>query len=128
MTTGKVVDASAVAAVIFDEVARDVTLARLQSAQLYAPALLVFEVASVALKKIREWPSERDLLLAAYGRLQCLAISYADVDLASAIRVAERNALTLYDASYLWLAQELDVELVTLDRRLARAAARRGPP
>jgi len=31
--------------------------------------------------------------------------------------------LTGYDASYLWLAQRLNAELVTLDRDLARAAA-----
>ena len=128
MTTAKVVDASAIAAIIFDEVARDAILARLWGAQLFAPALLVFEVASVALKKIREHPPERELLLAAYDKLQWLAISYADIDLGPAIRVAERNALTLYDASYLWLAQELGLELVTLDKRLAKAAARQGPP
>jgi predicted nucleic acid-binding protein len=34
--------------------------------------------------------------------------------------------LTGYDASYLWLAQRLDAELVTLDRPLGRAAAALG--
>jgi predicted nucleic acid-binding protein len=29
--------------------------------------------------------------------------------------------LSLYDASYLWLARALDAELVTLDERLVRA-------
>ena len=33
-----------------------------------------------------------------------------------------RTGLTTYDASYLWLARDLGVELVTLDRQLAEAA------
>jgi predicted nucleic acid-binding protein len=32
------------------------------------------------------------------------------------------TGLSAYDASYLWLARDLDVELVTLDRQLAKAA------
>ena len=35
--------------------------------------------------------------------------------------LAEQTKLTLYDASYLWLASALDAELVTLDDKLARA-------
>ena len=31
------------------------------------------------------------------------------------------TGLTTYDASYLWLANDLGIELVTLDRRLATA-------
>jgi predicted nucleic acid-binding protein len=40
--------------------------------------------------------------------------------------LAEHFGLTTYDASYLWLARELDAELVTLDRQLAHAAAMLG--
>ena len=46
------------------------------------------------------------------------------------LALAERLQLTGYDASYLWLAQRLRSELVTLDRPLGRAAAALGlgPP
>jgi predicted nucleic acid-binding protein len=37
--------------------------------------------------------------------------------------LADRAALTSYDASYLWLARVLRADLVTLDRKLADAAA-----
>jgi predicted nucleic acid-binding protein len=33
--------------------------------------------------------------------------------------LAEREGLTAYDASYLWLARELGVDLVSLDGALA---------
>ncbi len=43
------------------------------------------------------------------------------VDLKAAVVLAEQTKLSLYDASYLWLARALDAELVTLDEKLARA-------
>ncbi len=50
-------------------------------------------------------------------------IESAEIDHAAALVLAEQTRLTGYDASYLWLAQRLNAELVTLDRQLARAAA-----
>jgi predicted nucleic acid-binding protein len=56
-----------------------------------------------------------------HGRL---TIDAAEVDHPSVLVLAERFQLTGYDASYLWLAQQLNAELVTLDQQLARAASR----
>ncbi len=47
------------------------------------------------------------------------------VDHAEALNLADAAGLTVYDASYLWLAQKFGVPLVTLDKVLERAAARR---
>jgi predicted nucleic acid-binding protein len=43
-----------------------------------------------------------------------------------ALRLAEQHGLTVYDAAYLDLAIDVDAELATLDRDLARAAAAEG--
>ena len=53
-----------------------------------------------------------------------MAIVETRVDLPEAVTLAERMGLTVYDASYLWLAQELQAELITLDKQLADAAGR----
>ena len=45
------------------------------------------------------------------------------MDHQGAIDLAIGTGLTAYDASYLWLSRQLGAELVTLDRRLAKAAA-----
>jgi predicted nucleic acid-binding protein len=43
-----------------------------------------------------------------------------------ALRLAEQHGLTVYDAAYLDLAIDVDAELATLDRDLARAAVAEG--
>jgi len=119
--TDKVVDASAIVALLFNELASEEIASRLRGATLSAPTLMGYEVANACLKKIRAGPAERQALLEALSLLDRLSISLATVDLDGAIALAERTKLTLYDASYLWLAHALGVELVTLDDKLARA-------
>ena len=60
-------------------------------------------------------------MLEAFSLFDALSISLETVNLDAAIVLAERTKLTLYDASYLWLARAHGAELVTLDGRLARA-------
>ena len=119
--TDKVVDASAAVALLFNELTREAVVGRLRDASLHAPLLLGFEVANACLKKMRANPGERRALLEAYSLVEELPIAFDAVDLAEAIVLAERTKLSLYDASYLWLARALDAELVTLDEKLARA-------
>ncbi len=119
--TDKVVDASAVVALLFNELTREEVVPRLRGASLHAPHLIRYEVASACLKKIRTAPHERQALRDAFSLLDELSISSEVVDLAAAIDLAQRTRLSLYDASYLWLAHRFDVELVTLDDKLARA-------
>ena len=45
-----------------------------------------------------------------------------------ALELAARHGLSVYDATYLWLALDIDAELATLDRDLARAAVAEGVP
>ncbi|MGQ9365807.1 type II toxin-antitoxin system VapC family toxin [Azospirillum sp. A39] len=117
----KVVDASAVAAILFGEPEGQAVAARLMGGRLLAPALLAFEVANIALKKMRRHPDHRDALIAAHVLLDRMGIDVVDVDLADVLLLAERSGLTVYDAAYLWLARRMGAELVTLDRELQAA-------
>jgi predicted nucleic acid-binding protein len=119
--TGKVVDASVVVALLFNETTQETIVAQLRSASLYAPDLLEYEVANACLKKIRASPGERQPLLEAFSLLNALSIALERINLTEAMALAERTKLSFYDASYLWLAHALDAELVTLDDKLARA-------
>ncbi len=119
----KVVDASAAAALLFVEPEADAVAERLNGARLIAPALISFELANVCLMKMRRHPEQRSALLATFGLRFRLAVEEIAVDHAETMDLADATGLTAYDASYLWLARKLGAELVTLDRRLARAAA-----
>ncbi len=119
----KVVDASALAAVIFGEPDGERIAARLEGTSLAAPALFHFEVANVCLTKMRRYPHMRDALVDAFGLLEQMEINAVEISLGETLLLAENAALTFYDASYLWLAQTLNAELVTLDQELAAAYA-----
>lgn len=118
-----VVDASALAAIIFDEPEGEEIASRLDGVKIFAPALLGFEIANVCLTKLRRHPEQRDRILQAFSLRGGLIVEVAEVDHDGILPLAERFGLSGYDASYLWLADHLDAELVTLDRQLARAAA-----
>lgn len=119
----KVVDASALAAVLFGEPEAQAVAERLGDARLVAPALLGFELANVCLIKSRRHPEQQPALVAAFRLRGRLAVEQVAVDHDAAVELAAATGLTAYDASYLWLSEQLGAELVTLDRQLAKAAA-----
>jgi predicted nucleic acid-binding protein len=117
----KVVDASALAALVFDEPAGDQVAQLTDDCELVAPLLLRFEMANVCWVKMRRKPEEQAALLAAL-RMPGIVVETLGVDHHAVVELASQTGLTTYDASYLWLARDLAVELVTLDRQLAEAA------
>jgi len=117
----KVVDASALGALIFGEPERVSVANRLDGADLVAPTLLDFEIANIYLTKLRRRPSTRAELLAALAMFGRMRIARVPVDRSGLIGLAEQFGLTAYDASYLWLAGQRSAELVTLDKRLQAA-------
>jgi predicted nucleic acid-binding protein len=121
----KVVDASALAALLFGEPEGEAVAAQLSEARLIAPVLLGFELANVCLIKTRRHAAQRNALMAAFRLRGRLGIEEVAVDHDGVLELAESTGLTAYDASYLWLARQLGAELVTLDRQLGRVAAER---
>ena len=119
----RVVDASALGALAFGEPEAGEIAEALGDWPLVAPALLWFEVASICLKKIETYGFQSREILAAFELAGDLAIDILDVDHPTVVELARRIGLTTYDASYLWLARELDGVLVTLDQHL-RVAGR----
>ena len=117
-----VVDASAVAAVLFAEPEGDEVAARVDKCGLVAPTLLPYEVGSVALKKLRKRPAQGATIRRALRLLPRLEVRRVEVPPQEALDLAEKEGLSAYDASYLWLARMLECELVTLDQRLDSAA------
>ena len=122
--TVKVVDASAIAAILFDEPAAKVVAPKLHRAILVGPTVLTYELVSVFLKKARRHPADHKVFETMLAMRVRFDIEERRVDPDGVAALAIETALSAYDASYLWLAHKLDVELVTLDRELAAVAGR----
>lgn len=120
--TDVVVDASALAALVFDEPDAALVRRRLQGLVLYSTSLLDYELANTALKKLRRRPDDSAAILAAMHVASALTVHREVPDMVQVLALASATGLTAYDASYLWLARRLDAPLVTLDAQLARAA------
>lgn len=125
-TLTKVIDASALVALLFAEPSASLVAEKINGCNLVAPALLDFEVVNVCVSKIRRQPALRAGLLDAYSARMQVRIETVEVDHSAVLALAQRTGLTGYDASYLHLARILGVELVTLDRQLAEAAEKFG--
>ncbi len=123
----RVVDASALAALLFGEPEAEHIAGQLTDSRLVAPALLGFELANVCLIKCRRHPDQNNTLRTAFALRAQMQIEEIAVDHDENLALAAATGLTAYDASYLWLARRLDAELVTLDQQLGKAAAKRAP-
>jgi predicted nucleic acid-binding protein len=116
------VDTSALAAVAFKEPEGEAITAQLSGHQLHAPLLFTYEMANVCWVKIRRSPAARATIFEQFIDAQRVPIGLNDVDFSGVVELALRHNLTVYDASYLWLADNLGAELVTLDEKLEQAA------
>jgi predicted nucleic acid-binding protein len=123
--SAKVVDASAVAALLFGEPTLDAVAATLKDAALHAPQLLLYELINIAWKKSRREPMQAASFELGLKQLDSLNITYHDVERTKTLQLALHHSLSGYDASYLWLARALGAELVTLDVRLDAVATAR---
>ena len=124
-----VVDASAIAAVVFQEADGNTLQEHLRDDTLFAPHLIDYELMNVGLVKIRRGIGSELLIRAMLSKVPFFRIRRVNVPTDAVVALALQTGLSGYDAAYLWLARSLDVELVTLDRKLGRAdRSLRGDP
>ena len=118
----KVVDASALGALVFGEPEAETVAKQLSRSALVAPQLLWFELASIAFKKTVKHAGLEGQIREAFRMASRLAIEILSVDHLEVIDLAAQARLTTYDASYLWLARKTGGQLVTLGKRLLKAS------
>jgi predicted nucleic acid-binding protein len=117
-----VVDASALAASLVDSGSDGVwASATLSNAHLAAPSLIEFEAANIFRGLERGGKISADQAAQAHADLVDMPIEYWPYELLAPSAWLHRHNLTIYDASYVALAELRGVTLVTLDRRLGRS-------
>ena len=103
---------------------------RVAQAGAWVPQLWRLEVGNslqIGVRKGRLSPIERDEWLADFAALNIMSDPETETHAWSAtMMLAERFALTLYDAAYLELAQRRQLPLASLDRELRAAAVEVG--
>ena len=118
-----VVDASAVVAALLDDGADgEWARERLQDDALAAPASMPVEASNVLRRSVLDGRIGREVAALAHQDLVQLRVTSFAFEPFAARVWALHPTVTAYDAAYVALAEELDVPLVTLDRRLARAS------
>ncbi|CVI55689.1 type II toxin-antitoxin system VapC family toxin [Agrobacterium leguminum] len=121
-----VVDASVVAAWFLpdeDGAVADDALARLETQDAFAPDLLSHELRNILLSAERRKRISADDIFAILMRFTSLPVTLSSsADHVSIIRLAQKHALSAYDAAYLSLAISHNAPLATQDRKLAAAA------
>ncbi len=128
MSESVVCDASALVALLLDGgpdgrwVAETVT-----GRDLVAPNLVVMEAANIVRRHELAGIVSADQAAQAHADLMDLAIEQWPYELLSARSWELRHNLSIYDATYVALAEAIRVKLVTLDRRIAGAPGLRCP-
>lgn len=118
-----VVDSSAIVAALVDD-GPDGEWARagLRTETLTAPAHLYVEVSAVLRRSVISGQLGRDVASLAHRDLVRLPVTIFPFEPLAERVWALHPTVTAYDAAFVALAEELDVLLWTLDRRLARAS------
>ena len=122
-----VVDASAIGALLFGERDGPWVHGMVSGLTFVVPAMFHFELGNICWTKIRRYPTSPTPCSAIWLRWNAQPpVAAMAVDLIDTMQLARETSLTFYDASYLWLAQDRAVDLISLDAKLVHAATSLG--
>ena len=120
MTT-YVIDASYLLSVMMPDEAIDRSVyKRISSGEmcLIAPVLFGLEVSNAILLASRRKRISRQKASSLVKHFLSLPIVYKEVNLMESYVLANKLDLTVYDASYVWLAKKMKVNLLTSDKKM----------
>ncbi len=118
----RVADASVLAAMAFREPREEEAEALVADDLLLEPAILPFELVSIARKKAMAYPERLDDLMQSLQVALGMNMRFVAVDFAAVLRLSLETGLTTYDASYMYVSRAQGVPLVTFDNKLSRVA------
>lgn len=122
MRAGGGVDASAVLALLSEDRHGDWVADTIRAHPLAAPHLVMFEAANVLRRWMTSGRLPQEIVALAHDDLLALPLElWLYVLLAEQVQRLAGSVTAAHDASYVALADLLDLPLVTLDRRLAHA-------
>ena len=121
-----VIDASALLAVLLDEPEREMIVESTKGASLVAPASLVYEVSNALSSLMRRQSLSIAESITVYHAFVRISIRLIEPDMQAAILVSGEESIYAYDAYFIVCAERMGIPLLTLDRKLANIARKRG--
>ena len=119
-----VIDTSAVVAVITDASEKTALIRMTEDAALVAPSSVHWEVGNAFSAMIRRGRLTPELAARAIDIYQSIPIRFVDVDLTASLMIASEHHLYAFDAYLIECSRARRAPLLTLDRALARVAAK----
>ena len=86
--------------------------------QLLSVPFLEIEVANAVRSTVLSGRLDQDKASVIFNQLAQLPIEYQNVSIEEALQLALAHQLSVYDAVYALLAQQMEVKLLTLDKKL----------
>jgi predicted nucleic acid-binding protein len=117
-----VIDSSAILAVLLGEAHREALIRATAEVSLLAPASTPWEIGNALVAGWRRKRLSRAQMLGAWDSFQGIPLRLVEVDVPAALAIAASQGTYAYDAYVLEAAQARRLPLLTLDKRLARAA------
>lgn len=123
----RIVDASAVAAVLLAEPEAEWVNAQTDGEELYTSPVLPFEIGNIFWKRLRSPTADVEGLMSIWSAwTESNPLRLMPSNSTSVLRLARQTGLTFYDASYVQLALDLAGDLISLDRKLVQMAQKVG--
>lgn len=119
-----VIDTSAVVAVITDAPEKADLIRITQDAELVAPASVHWEVGNAFSSMLRQRRLDPEHVARGIEIYRSIPIRFIEVDIGASLMIAAEHRLYAYDAYLLECARVRRAPLLTLDRGLARVAAK----
>jgi predicted nucleic acid-binding protein len=88
--------------------------------KMFAPNILDYEIISALKSAVVSKRISEKLAISLFSEYQNLPISKKTVDFNQVLTLALKHKLSIYDASYLLLAKDLQLNLFTLDKQLQK--------
>lgn len=114
----RVVDATAVAALLFAEPSAEEIIEQLDEAVIVAPTVLEADLCRLCLDKIHDAEDYANYYLEALRLVQDLKLEYVTQEAIDVVSFAAERGLSINQAYYLRLAAILDAGLVSLNKNL----------
>jgi predicted nucleic acid-binding protein len=115
-------DASIFLSVVLNETDRDWIVHKTRGADIAAPEILPYEIGNALIAMNRKGRLTRRELLQAFDLSQKIRVKLVSVNIADAMKIAQRFNLYAYDAYYLQCCLEKRLPLMSLDHQMQSAA------